>query len=353
MAKRKQVEKQHVVVSHEQPTTEPGPGYCRLLSLPPEIRLKTWRAVIATDQILIFRNYWPKPQCPQPGSLTSFSLQLGSISIPQTHSSKQCRYHEQHARDRNLLSDPLRTADPGILSWLRTNRQIHTEAQAIVYQSLNIHVADVPVFVALLLPPQKSKFSGIRSLSFCLTMTIEHDLRDGFKFSSGKDWHGWFCGHRPLPGPNNCACELCEVLSAPKPDVLPGLRELELRITLRCKRGQGNNRPTLGLCANGRPKQGQLYRPKNPSPLICVDYEGKIEDLVKDFCEQRPISYFKGRKLQCVTVAFYMEKVEHDRSNTCPHVRDKCWCIGRSIDEESLAAMGIAKKIRSTLMCSI
>jgi hypothetical protein len=321
----------------------------KLLSLPLEVRHMIWKAVIGTDQILLYgRSYTTGA----PMKVTK----LGSITLPPTYLDRGCGDLHQHQPPKSHTKSSTKSKStrpskkpkiPGPLSWLRTNRQIHAEAQPILHANLRLHICDSLVFAALLSQPPESLLrpSTIRSLSFCLKLKIESDLRDGFSFCPSALSQGWETGH------GACLCPWCFALGSLAnnlSDQFPALRELRLRIIFRCRRGQGNTRPVIGRLANGRARKGLLYRPRNPSALVCVDGSDRIEDFVKELCGQRPLRAFQGMKWEAVDLRFCTERIEHDPGNECPHPRD--WCIGRRMDEDSLQRSGIAQEIKKRLM---
>jgi hypothetical protein len=131
---------------------------------------------------------------------------------------------------------------------------------------------------------------------------------------------------------------------------LTQLKFLELCISFICKKGQGNTRPVIGtLMKSGRPKFGALYRPTDPGPLRYVG--GDSDGEVGMWCRRRPLSVFRV-KVEGVQVRFCGERVEaeHHPGNRCENPGDRCWCIGRRIDEESLRGSGIVGEIGRKLI---
>ncbi|PVH83773.1 hypothetical protein DL98DRAFT_512935 [Cadophora sp. DSE1049] len=318
-----------------------SPHRTRLLSLPPEIRNKIYKAVVETDLILLYDKFWyPKAPC-WPPTITTWPACFNSMSISPEHGTQECTSQYQHERKRKKSA--------GALSWLRTNRQVHTEAQSIVYQNLNVHVTDQFALAALLFPREKStfKFAGLRSLSVCLPMPIITDGRDGFLFAREGQFRGWRNnGHDTL-----CTCVLCNIFrNGDVTDILPGLRNLELLVSFVCI--GGNTRPVLGHFGNGNPRYGMLYRPKNPSPLVYTGDKNGIDGVVREFRRQQPMACFHGRMGKGISldIRFRMEKVQHDPENVFSHPADrKCWCMGRSIDEESLRDSGLLSRLKAKL----
>ncbi|KAE9374061.1 hypothetical protein N431DRAFT_543529 [Stipitochalara longipes BDJ] len=313
-----------------------------LLSLVPEIRLMVWKAAVAMDPILILGRAYTDGA---PMKVTS----LASIALPPNYLDTKCGdLHQEQFSKKGKKSKKSKAPTP--LSWLCTNRQVYTEAQSVLYQHMTVHCCSALVFHGLFLQSPKSILnpSLLRSLSFCLTLVIVSDLRNGFCVSrGGVVAHGWETGHGP-----NCCCPFCFATGSlfNITDQLPAVRELRLRISFMCRRNQGNFRPVIGQYADGRPKKGQLYRPKNPDPLVCVDDRLAIEEFVEEYCGLWPLRIFAGRKMKAIFVHFCTEEIVHDPSNQCPHPSDKCWCRGRSIDRESLQVSGIAKDIQKRML---
>jgi len=54
--------------------------------------------------------------------------------------------------------------------------------------------------------------------------------------------------------------------------------------------------------------------------------------------------------MERVCVEFWMEGVEHDSRNVCQFPGNRCWCRGRSIDDESLRRSGLAEDIEKKLI---
>lgn len=307
-----------------------------------------WKAVIGTDPILLRGRSYTRGA---PIQVTA----LGSIALSPTYIDGRCRDLHRHPVPKFTRPRKKTPKTPGPLSWLRTNRQINTEAQPIVYTNLHLHICDALVFSAFLsLQPPESilRPSTIRSLSFCLKIKIQSDFRDGFSFARGVDHgaHGWGTSYLGT----GCLCPSCFALWGLKTDVTDQLsaRELRLRVYFTCRQGQGNERPVIGQLADGRLRKGRLYRPKDPTPLVWVDNDGgSIEELVEHLCDEMPLRIFSGGggKMESVDVRFCTERIEHDSRNECPHPRDRCWCIGRSIDEETLPRIALVREIERRL----
>ncbi|KAH6721951.1 hypothetical protein BKA61DRAFT_591533 [Leptodontidium sp. MPI-SDFR-AT-0119] len=314
-----------------------------LLSLPPEIRSKIFKAVVTSDLILIFDKSWHrKARCRPPPTITTWPECFYSVSISPTHYNEECTSQYQHELKRNKA--------PGALSWLRTNKQIHTEAQSIVYQNLNIHIADRFVLAALLYPPDRQtfKFSNIRSLSLCLTMRITTDHHDGFYFDERSRFSGLWAAFHSV----GCSCSECAIFeNGDSTGSFVSLRELDVQVSFTCL--EGNSRPVIGYFANSRPRYGKLHRPKQLKPLVYTGHPTSIEFFVTNFCLQMPVRCLKGRygKEIALNVEFLTGRIEHDPKNICEHPGDRgCWCFGRSIDEEDFRNTGLLDRIKARLI---
>ncbi|KAG4441568.1 hypothetical protein IFR05_002953 [Cadophora sp. M221] len=320
-----------------------GPLRPLLLSLPPEIRNKIFKAVVTSDLILIFdKNWHRKPRCQPPRTITTWPECFYSVSISPTHDNQECTSQYQRERKGSKA--------PGALSWLRTNKQIHTEAQSIVYQNLNIHIANRFILAGLLYPPDRQtfKFSNIRSLSLCLTMRITTDHRDGFLFDEISRFSG-LCSTFHSAG---CPCNECTIFkNGDSTGSFVSLRELNVQVSFACL--EGNSRPVLGYFANGRPRYAKLYRPMQLKPLVHTGHPTSIEFFAINFCRHMAVNCFKGRfgKEIALNVDFLTGRIVHDPTNVCGHPRDRgCWCFGRMIDEEDFRKTGLLDRIKAKLL---
>jgi hypothetical protein len=204
----------------------------------------------------------------------------------------------------------------------------------------------------------------VQSLSLCFKIPIHSDRRDGFRFAWNhpRDWTGH--GAR-------CTCSSCLLMpgiigQGEIVDRIPAFTQLTLRIFFECGRGQGNTRLTIGHFANGRPKKGKLYRPKNPIPLVCVEDPERIEQFVTtQLVEDSPrLPGARGartrgllhmfsvwrKKVESVDFHVFKSHISHNPNNQPPHPADKCWCVGRAIDAESLEQSGLIREIRKRLI---
>lgn len=109
-----------------------------LLSLPSELRFMIWKAVVADPLLLIPTGYafFTGSEGWQVSGIRPVALDPDYLnhSCSQDHQSRTAR------RKRNK-NDPLR--------WLRTNRQIYTEARPLVFANLSLHICDSLVRAAL------------------------------------------------------------------------------------------------------------------------------------------------------------------------------------------------------------
>lgn len=334
MAKRKHPARRKGSTRARKPPVPPTPPASTpalpspLLALPAEIRCMIWKAVVDTP-ILLREAGWTEDGLHLVNAISS------SVLGPEFIESECLHHHEEQQHN---------TKAPGPLSWLRTNQQIYNEAEPIVYRHLSLHICCSMVFEALLsdrLPESNLKREELRSLSLCLRITIEHDMRDGYTFATRvthDQIHGfggwsslitcrcsWCCARRRFPqdGPSLDKC-------------FPKLEEVRLRVYFVCRQGQGNCRPVIGHDENGRNCYGSLYRPDNPSPLVWRGNEQSLEELVRDLCREQTLGMFKGGRPKSLQVDFATQSIQHTPGNECSHREDRCWCEGRSIDLESL-----------------
>jgi len=255
---------------------------------------------------------------------------IPAAAPPPAYIDRNCRYDHQDPLFKSN-SKPTRPSTnvkvAGPLSWLRTNRQIFTEAQHIAYSNLTLHICDSLVRSGFLCRPPATtlKSATIRSLSFCQKLKIESDLHDGFSIARGVS-HGAHSWGNEFKG-GACMCAWCYALSNIEEASIgqfPAMRELRLRMYFMCKRGQGNERPVVGQLADGRPRKGQLYRPKASTPLVWVGHSARIKELVDLLCKEMPLHIFSGRQIGSIDVQFYTESIENGAKNQCPHPRDRC-----------------------------
>lgn len=325
------------------------PQTCRLLSLPAEIRTMIWKAVVGPDPILLYGKSYTVGGAMEVETLTS-------ISLSSTYANYGCddlhlpELPKPPPRPRRKTCQAL-----GPLSWLRTNQQIYTEAKPIIHSNANLQICDPFVFVAFLRKTPKSVIQPetLRSLSLCLKIKIETNLRDGFSFAQEVSHGGHRWGAEHMNEYESCCCPWCFALHTLRPeltDKLLSLRELRLRICFSCTFDQGNMRP-ITHSPDGRLEIGQLYRPKSPIPLVWVDQHKRIEELAENLCNEKPLKIFceAGRALESVDVQFCTENIQHDVENRCPQPHDTCWCRGRSINEQTLPLDDIAKALERRL----
>jgi hypothetical protein len=174
---------------------------------------------------------------------------------------------------------------------------------------------------------------------------VTSDLRDGLLICEDPQSNRGWTHSSP-----NCTCSSCFHLKGigSAREKLPSLRQLSVIVNLTCGSRQGNDRPVVGTFANGRPRKGELYRPRNPPLLSLKNSTDGMVAYAGVFCGQMPLGFFEGMKIEWVLVRFNRDTIHHNVENVCPHPRDKCWCIGRSIDEESL--WGLEREITRRLL---
>lgn len=141
-----------------------------------------------------------------------------------------------------------------------------------------------------------------------------------------KQLHGWSC-----TGDDFLPFKTLKKVAGP---ILPLLRELKLNLYFICKHAQG-------------PRLGQLYRVKDPAKLVSVDNKKKVEAFITTFCDVRPLNVLRLAKLEDVSVQFQTDEVDHW---AIPYPDDRCWCIGRSVDERSLRKIKLGERIEQKLL---
>lgn len=99
----------------------------------------------------------------------------------------------------------------------------------------------------------------------------------------------------------------------------------------------------------GIPREGKLYRPSDPDPLVCKDNSERITDYAKWLCTQAPLLVVSKVKLEAVDVQFFVDRIEHDPSAMIPW-GSRCWCKTWKVDKESIQNCGIAEEIGRLLM---
>ncbi|KAH8811637.1 hypothetical protein F5884DRAFT_854977 [Xylogone sp. PMI_703] len=327
--------------------TGEAPQESLLLSLPAEVRRMIWETVINSQivQLCEDQEYFMTHAYLKPGKLKAIVLPPGPVDE---------RCGSDPNKKSSLTTRSKKYTVPGLLSWLRTNRQIYTEAKPLIQANLNLHFCyDIALAGFLALPPDSHfKLSQIRSISICQKITVASDLRDGFSFARGVPQgvldHSVTCNRRGV-------CVWCDNFGSQTAstlvlaDRLPALRELRVWIYFECQNGQGNTRPIIGQHSNRQPKRGQLYRPKDPVPMTCTDDEQMVKWFAKVLCAKKRLQIFTtAAKLDFVQVNLH-ENIKHLPSNRPPHARDKCWCIGRKIDKPALEKLNLASEIEKIL----
>ncbi|KAL5323978.1 hypothetical protein ACEPPN_008520 [Leptodophora sp. 'Broadleaf-Isolate-01'] len=310
MGKQKQIGKNKTKTESKSPV---------LLALPPEIRNHIWKLVFETGIIHLFSLSY---------SNTAVVKSLGASLLKTSRMLGVCsNFHHDHQPRQSIFAIN-GSSGPGPLSWLRTNRQIYNEAKSFVQGNLSFHFCNTLVFDAFLSQQQKAIFSlsTCQSLSLCLKIRIESDYRDGFSFARDRNAHGWDGLHSRYASRRALVDEA--------KNLLPVLRELKLHIFFVCKQAQG-------------PRLGQVYRQKDPAKLFCVDNPRKVEAFINRFCDVRPLNILRMAKLDAVSVQFETDAMEH---YTVPSVDDRCWCIGRTVDESSLLKIKLGERIEERLM---
>lgn len=344
----------------------------RLLSLPAELRYMIWEFAIGSNFILVY------PSCVTAGLFAHVkeakSVMVTRKPILNEHCARLHRAESSIPSSSSKKKKPPRKGPEAPLAWLCTNRQIYAEAKPLIdeymKESGTIHICDLLLFYSLIhrmieaVPTaiynktnaNRNNRHGleIRSLSLCVKIEIEHDLRDGFNLSSevelrGGRGHGWATCH------GLCHCEPCStashLASASAADSFPEVQNLTLQVYFKCKEGQGNDRPVIGRYLNGNLKYGQLYRPKNPCALTLMQDSEQIDDFVVNTLAQcSPFRHFLRRKdsMKSVEVMFCTEWISHNPRNEC--MKKKCWCQGRRIDADQLRRTGLGEAIEKLLL---
>lgn len=328
-----------------------------LLSLPAEVRRMIWTAVLAN--CIVVTDRYPFPLLTPIDHSWGWHAELGSRwyqdesldALIALHFPRRV-FKKSTGSASSAAPSASTSALHGTLSWLRTNRQIFREAQPIADRNLHLHFSSARVFLSALAgyTTPTLKMSAMRRMSLTLPITVVSDLRDGFAFSRNNP-AGWWTPRELDRLIQSCQCHWCLGVEAP---ALPILDELQLHVYFTCQTGQGNDRPIIGRLPDGRPKKGMLHRPKNHPPLIWTDQGNAkdIEHLVGLMSDQMPLNLFAGKKkVKAVRLRFHVDSIQHNELNQCPHVRDKCWCLGRSIRKDSVPLAALTRELER-LLCS-
>lgn len=97
----------------------------RLLPLPPELRNRIWKTVVDIDHVHLFAQWYSNGAPAQVQSLGSISLtRNGAVNTETTCAN----LHQEEKPKRSTKTGKLvnKPRQPGVLSWLRTNRQVRT-----------------------------------------------------------------------------------------------------------------------------------------------------------------------------------------------------------------------------------
>ncbi|KAJ6024368.1 hypothetical protein N7540_005165 [Penicillium herquei] len=322
MPKRKRAEDKQPVnnACDTQPISKPT-----LLSLPPEIRHMIWATVLNDPILIVTGSIWDSVKQRSVPHLKSVPLNQDFIKFP-------CRnyHHHQEKEGKQAIIKGI-----GALSWLRTNRQISTEVRSMMYNHLTLHMCDSRTWQSLLDegPKKNLQMSKVYSVSFCHKLFIEHDLVDGFRFPNPETakrlpHQRIYPGKAPVH--TNPLCMARSRMGGKTLDsLMPALRVIQPRVHFSCR--GGNDRPVIGEYKNGRPRKGQLYRPKVPSALIYQDEDPAVQEIAKVMAGKMPWLLLRGGPAKAVYPLAYLDAIEHDNGNKCR----LCWCRNRSINAEA------------------
>ncbi|KFX96673.1 hypothetical protein V490_03204 [Pseudogymnoascus sp. VKM F-3557] len=331
-----------------------------LLTLPHEIRCMIWKAVAAcSDPILVCTDtltFGPLAQV----------AKYRFVTVPAKDTNKK----------RNARSSKLKLPTHP-LAWLLASRQIYAEAPPLFYANICLQFDDVLCLSAFLYqsPPTPFKPSMIQSISLNVKLNIDADIRDksipaywdyrdGFSFhrSLNHKWdkrasYEWSVGR-----PTECPCPFCfaagHSILEHAAEHFTALRELRLRISIGCTDGVANQRVAIGgggwlwmAQGPGRQRYGRLYRPRDAETLVCKDNSDQIAEFAEWVCTQTaPLRVFSKVKLEAVGVEFSVENIEHDPSIGFRRQVDRCWCLSRKVDKQSIESCGVAEDIKRRLM---
>jgi hypothetical protein len=316
-----------------------------------------WKAVGAcADPILVYANtltFDPLAQV----------VKYRFVTVPPKDTKK---------KRRPRSSKPMPVVHP--FAWLLTSRQINAEATPLFYANICLQFDDVRCLSGFLhqSPPTPFKPSMIQSISLNVKLNIDADIRDknlrvysdfrdGFSFHRSGN-HGWeqWVRFREYEPPIECMCSFCfasgHSILKQAAEHLTALRELRLRISIGCTDGEANERALIGggyfaTIYPGRQRFGRLYRPRDAETLVCKDNSDQIADFSEWVCTQTaPLRFFSKVKLEAVDVQLSVENIEHDPSVECHRREDRCWCLSRKVDKESIESCGIAEEIKRRLM---
>ncbi|KAJ6135903.1 hypothetical protein N7512_001063 [Penicillium capsulatum] len=221
------------------------------------------KAVMDLPIILLASEYSKYHSCQ---SITVVSKALGP------------EYIETSCRKLHSTGSSIALADPGPLSWLRTNRQIYTEAQTVVYESLSLHFCDPRLLETMQLqrtPTQKLQYETFRSLSFCLQVELVHDKSEGYRFATNVEYGVRWWSRIIKDDHGYCGCYWCIPPNGTEMDELfPELKEVRFHVYFLCRPHYDDPQPTVDQGSSG-------------------DHEN-MRKLVNDLLDERPLGMFKG-----------------------------------------------------------
>jgi hypothetical protein len=316
-----------------------------------------WKAVgTCSDPILAYTDtltFGPLPQVPK----------YRFVTVPPKDTNKK----------RNARSSKLKLAAHP-LAWLLASRQIYAEAPPFFYANICLEFDDVLCLSVFLYQSARTPFkpSMIQSISLNVKLNINADIRDksipaysnqrdGFSFYRSLN-HGWdqlVSYEWGLGRPFGCPCPFCfgagHSILEHAAEHFTALRELRLRISIGCTDGAANHRAYSGGYfareTPGRQWFGRWYWPRDAETLVCKDNSDQVAEFAEWVCMQTtPLRVFSKVKLEAVDVELSVEDIEHDPSIGFRHRVDKCWCLSRKVDKESIESCGIAEEIKRRLM---
>lgn len=291
-----------------------------------------WKSVLGTQRILL------RPRYIRHGKVMGVTA-LSSVPLSSTRVEGKCvKYHDgklaafSSKSEFDTKSKARRTGC--LLRWLRTCRQIYVEAQPLVTSRLHFHFCNLDVFKAFIMTKRFFRNSSldpslICSISLCLKLSIDPDLRDGFFFSP---WdYQWGNNQTMYHISPNWARPTFNVRLANK---LSALRDLRLEVYFTCTHEAANQ----GFA--------RLVRQKKRVPLACRDKSKTIKELAERLCGQKPWSMFVGKKIDFVDVHFWTGNIIHDVQNRDVNM---CWCKRSKINQKSIEETNLAEEIKTIL----
>lgn len=332
-----------------------------LLSLPWELRSMIWKLVIGPEPYLLHPApfKWDKLQINVATQCTAMSASYLDNSCATLHG-KPAYGHEitMPPADDESPTEPNRS---GALSWLRTCRLIHTEAKKLLVNNISLHICDGLTYQAALergscyLP-----LSQIRFLTLCVPIKVASDCRGHFWYFYNNNTPERYIrtrGIEPIRDRYRRWAHWNESsIRALDEDIwttgkeFTRLEKLTLHVFFECHPFQGRCAAMPNLLANDHFLNLILYPPRDPvSGLQWVGGTSHetVEDIVSVSYTSTMVDVFREENTApALEVRFDRKGVRHDPWDIGPDARDRCWCWGRWIEEETVPWQAIENVFR-------